>query len=76
MLVLDIQNNEVLVVRRGFIRSGDVRNNLTGAWWLGGHACPKRKKGRTDFFTFDLLREVLKPAGFGVDKEGNPNASK
>jgi hypothetical protein len=76
LIVLDTQNNEVLAVRRGFIRSGDVRNNLTGVWWLGGHACPKGKKGRIDFYTFDLLREVLKPASSGVEKEGNPNAAK
>ena len=76
LIVLNVQNNEVLAVRRGFIRSGDVRNNLTGVWWLGGHACPKGKKGRTDFYTFDLLREVLKPAGSRVEKEGNSNAAK
>ena len=76
LIVLDAQSNEVLAVRRGFIRSGDIRNNLTGVWWLGGHACPKGKKGRTDFYTFDLIREVLKPAGFTVVKEGNPNAAK
>lgn len=76
LIVLNVHNNEVLAVRRGFIRSGDVRNKLTGVWWLGGHACPKGKKGRTDFYTFDLLREVLKPAGSRVEKEGNPNAAK
>lgn len=76
LIVLDSQNNEVMAVRRGFIRSGDVRNNLTGVWWLGGHACPKGKKGRTDFYTFDLMREVLKPATSSVEKEGNPNAAK
>ena len=76
LIVLDAQNDEVLAVRRGFIRSGDVRNNLTGVWWLGGHACPKGKKGRTDFYTFDLLREVLKPIKFSVEKEGNPNVTK
>jgi hypothetical protein len=76
LIVLDAQSNEVLAVRRGFIRSGDVRNKLTGVWWLVGYACPKGKKGRTDFYTFDLIREVLKPAGSTVEKEGNPNAAK
>lgn len=76
LIVLDTQNNEVLAVRRGFIRSGDIRNNLTGVWWLGGHACPKGKNGRTDFYTFDFLRQVLMPAGSLVEKEGNPNVTK
>ncbi|MEQ1792787.1 MAG: hypothetical protein ABL970_01240 [Nitrospira sp.] len=76
LIVLDIQNGEVLAVRRGFIRSGAVRNKFTGVWWLGGHACPKGKEGRTDFYTFDFLREVLKPAGFRVEKEGDPNVAK
>jgi hypothetical protein len=33
LIVLDWETNEVLAVRRGFIRSGGVRN-LTGVWWL------------------------------------------
>jgi hypothetical protein len=74
LIVLDAQSNEVLAVRRGFIRSGDVRNNPTGVWWLGGHACPKGRKGRTDFYTFDLLREVLDPASSNNEKEGTLNA--
>lgn len=76
LIVLDAQNNEVLAVRRGFIRSGNVRNNLTGVWWLGGQACPKGKKGRTDFYTFDLIQDVLTPAGPNVGREGSSNAAK
>lgn len=76
LIILDVQSNEVVAVRRGYIRSGDVRNNLTGIWWLGGHACPKGEKGRTYLYTFDLMREVLKPASSTVEKEGNPNAAK
>ncbi len=76
LIVLDAQSNEVLAVRRGFIRSGDVRNNLTGVWWLGGHACPKGKKGRTDFYTFDLIRDVLTPTSSTLGREGSPNAAK
>lgn len=68
LIILDVQSNEVMAVRRGFIWSGDVRNNLTGVWWLGGHACPKGVRGRTDFYTFDFLRGVLKPAGFSLGK--------
>ena len=76
LIILDAQSNEVLAVRRGFIRSGNVHNNLTGVWWLGGHACPKGRKGRTDFYTFDLIREVLTPTSPTVGREGSPNAAK
>jgi len=76
LIILGTHSHEVLAVRRGFIRSGDVRNNSTGVWWLGGHACPKGRKGRTDFYTFDLLREVLTPASSSAVGEGTPNAAK
>jgi hypothetical protein len=76
LIVLDTQSGEVVAVRRGFIRSGDARNNLTGVWWLGGHACPRGRTGRTDFYTYDLLREVLSPPSGANAMKGNPNASK
>ena len=40
LLFLTLQTNEVVAVRRGYIRTGDVRNSLTGVWWLGGQVCP------------------------------------
>jgi hypothetical protein len=40
LIVLDLQTNEVLGVRRGYIRSGIIRNKLTSIWWLTGQACP------------------------------------
>jgi hypothetical protein len=76
LIILEVQSNEVLAVRRGFIRSGDVRNNLTGVWWLGGLACPSGKKGRTDFYTFDLIKEVLKPSSLTAEQDGGPDARK
>jgi hypothetical protein len=76
LIVLDTQSKEILAVRRGYIRSGDVRNNLTGVWWLGGHACPKGKKGRTDFYTFDFVKDVLRPASSSAEREGNPDVRK
>lgn len=39
LIVLDVQTQAVLAVRRGFIRSGNVQN-LTGIWWLGGAGLP------------------------------------
>jgi hypothetical protein len=58
LIVLDLQTNEVLGVRRGFIRSGNVRN-LTGIWWLSARVCPK-DAGRL-FYTFEFISRVLKP---------------
>lgn len=60
LIILDLEANEVLAVRRGYIRSGDVRNNLTGIWWLGGHVC---KSDSTRLFrTVEYIAQVLRPA--------------
>ena len=66
LIVIDLQANEVLAVRRGFIRSGDVRNTRTGIWWLGGHVCPKLGSKRAHIF----IKEVLKPAPERVESGG------
>lgn len=56
LIVMDIQANEVLAVRRGFIRSGGVRN-MTGVWWLNGQICPKKNPLTISQF----IQKVLKP---------------
>ena len=76
LIVFDTQSHEVVAVRRGFIRSGDVRNRLTGVWWLGGHTCPSGRLGRTDFYTYDFLGEVLPPPSLNVKMKGRQNAAK
>jgi|GEM_PF-884224 len=59
LIVLDLEANEVLAVRRGYIRSGDVRKNLTGVWWLGGHVC---KSDSTRLFrTVEYIAQLLHP---------------
>jgi hypothetical protein len=58
LILLDLQTNEVLGVRRGYIRTGSIRNNLTGVWWLTGQTCPKITRKPDHWF----IREVLKPA--------------
>ncbi len=40
LIVLDLQINEILAVRRGFLLSGRARNE-TGIWWLSAQACPR-----------------------------------
>lgn len=56
LIVLNLETNEILAVRRGYKRTGGVRN-LTGIWWLTGQTCPKLT-GRPDHW---FLRDVLKP---------------
>jgi hypothetical protein len=57
LIVLDLQTKEVLGIRRGFIRSGGVRN-LTGIWWLGGQVCPVKKALSSSQFIQKLLRPI------------------
>jgi hypothetical protein len=57
LIVLDLQTNEVLAVRRSFVRSGSVRNTLTGVWWLTAGKCSKESL-KTDA---QFINEVLKP---------------
>jgi hypothetical protein len=68
LIVLDLQTYEVLGVRRGYIRSGGVRNNLTGIWWLTGQACPTYgyRNGRNKDFDFSywFIGKVLKPMNY------------
>ena len=58
-IVMDLQSNEVLAVRRGYIRSGDVQNKSTGVWWLGGHVCPAYTNANRHTYAF--MSKVLKP---------------
>ncbi len=69
LMVLDLKMNEILAVRRGYMRTGFVRNNLTGVWWMTGPSCPNRGTN----LTFKFIQEVLKPLPSEVKekKDGN-----
>jgi hypothetical protein len=71
LIVIDLRSNEILAVRRGYIRSGDVRNSLTGVWWLGGHVCPTYRHASA--YTYEFLSKVLKPIP-AAGSEGGSNA--
>lgn len=68
LIVLDLETKEVLGVRRGYISSGMVRNNLTGFWWLTGQTCPAYgyRNGRNKDFDFSywFIGKVLKPKNY------------
>ncbi len=68
LIVLDLRTKEVLGVRRGYVKTGNVRNNLTGVRWLTGQACPRYelRGGRSrDFdFVYWFIGKVLKPVHY------------
>jgi len=57
LIVLDLETNEILAVRRGYMRSGWMKN-LTGIWWLTARVCPGPGGKREHLF----VKEILKPA--------------
>ena len=69
LIVLELKTNEVLAIRRGYMRTGFVRNNLTGVWWLTGPSCPNRGTN----LTFKFIQEVLKPFPSDVKEKKDAN---
>lgn len=67
LIVLNLETKEVLGVRRGYIRSGNMKS-LTGVWWLTGQACPTYgyRGGRNKDFDFSywFIGKVLKPKNY------------
>lgn len=57
LIILDLQTNEVLAVRRGYLASGRTLDTVGGIWWLGAAACPPRPV----IAMGELLHKVLKP---------------
>ncbi|MBK9949693.1 MAG: hypothetical protein IPP12_21385 [Nitrospira sp.] len=69
LIALDLKTDEVLAVRRGYMRTGFVRNNLTGVWWLTGPSCPNRGTK----LTFKFIQQVLKPFPANVKEKKDAN---
>ncbi|TKB60857.1 MAG: hypothetical protein E8D48_11850 [Nitrospira sp.] len=69
LIVLDVKTNEILAVRRGYMRTGFARNNLTGVWWMTGSSCPNRGTK----LTFNFIQEVLKPLLSAVKEKRDAN---
>jgi len=59
LIVLDLETNEILAVKRGFIRTGGVRN-LTGIWWPNGQICRSDPDRVKIFPTYEFIRKVLR----------------
>jgi hypothetical protein len=65
VIVIDTLNNEVLGLRRAYLRSGGVRKSRTGIWWLTGQMClafsdNPRQSPQTELLNF--VGRVLQPA--------------
>jgi hypothetical protein len=56
-IILDLQANEILAVRRGYLRTANVRETGGRVWWLGGWSCPPNRSGENHA----LLHKVIKP---------------
>jgi len=54
LILLDLNTGEVLAVRRGYIRTGMVRN-LTGVSWLTGQVCQNSGAKREHLFVKGVL---------------------
>ncbi|MEX5215733.1 MAG: hypothetical protein NW703_16420 [Nitrospiraceae bacterium] len=67
LIVVDLETKEVLGVRRGYIRSGNSKNQ-TGIWWLTGQSCPTYgyRGGRNKDFdlSYWFIGKVLKPKNY------------
>lgn len=57
LIILDLRTYEVLGVQRRFARSGGVRNNLTGIWWLNAQVC--EQFGERNLRTTGFISKVL-----------------
>ena len=59
LIILDVQTNEVLAVRRGYAASGGkTLETVAGIWWLGAGKCPTNLPGVEPSF----IHKVLKPS--------------
>jgi hypothetical protein len=66
LIVIDLGTNEVLGVRRGYIRSGGMKN-LTGIWWMTGRTCPSynyRNRDKDFDFSYWFIGKVLRAVRF------------
>jgi hypothetical protein len=77
LIIVDLETNEVLAVRRGFTRTGYVRNAPKGINWEFSGGCPTlqrptdgKRMGKDIDFTFWLVSRALQPSPRSVLSEG------
>ncbi|HJU06724.1 MAG TPA: hypothetical protein VJ692_16365 [Nitrospiraceae bacterium] len=69
LIILDLKTKEIMAIRRGYMRTGFVRNNLTGVWWLTGPSCPNRGTN----LPFKFIQKVLMPLPSAMQEKKNAN---
>ena len=78
LIVLDLATQEVLGVRRGYLKTGTVRNNSTGVWWLTGQACPhyeyRGQRSRDFDFAYWFIGKVVRPSNYELSFKELRNA--
>lgn len=67
LIVIDLKTGEVLGIRRGFARSGFVRNSRSGIQWESAEVCPRLRTAPGGFdkwpsFTYSFVSKILRPA--------------
>jgi hypothetical protein len=67
LIIVDLTSGEILAVRRGFARSGFVRNSRSGIQWESAEVCPRLRRTDDGFdkwpsFTYSFVSKVLRPA--------------
>jgi len=70
LILVDLQSSEVLAFRRGYRRTGFIRNNSTGVWWLTAQHC----SDLTSKPAFRFMTQVLIPAQ--SSSEGDSHGAK
>jgi len=66
-IIIDLVSNEVLAVRRTYVRTGGVRNTAGNVWWLNAAQCPNFKPAPSAAAVaqqvYDFVAVVLIPIG-------------
>jgi hypothetical protein len=78
LIVVDLQTNEVLAVRRGFTRTGYAKDSPGGINWEFSGACPElerpsdgKRVGKDVDFTYWFVRRVLRPQTTSLMSKGD-----
>ena len=61
LVIVDLQTNEILAIRRGFAFSGNIRNAPQGISWLNKGLCSTDKERKQIDYARKFIKSVLKP---------------
>jgi len=61
LVIVDLQTNEILALKRGFAFSGNIRNAPQGISWLNKGLCSTDKERKQIDYARKFIKSVLKP---------------